>query len=101
MFLQNLVLDPFSVLILSPGTYKITFMVNILSSGAVALTINGLVKPENTYKSNASNQQCIGFLILSLQFGDIIGLRHVNDSNAVTLTDNINASLLMESLNIT
>lgn len=84
--------------VLSPGTYKITFLVLTVSSGAVALVINDELLLENTYEISAANQQIQGFLIEDFEIGDHFGIYHVNDTNAFMLAEPINASVIIEKL---
>lgn len=95
-----------AIVIVSAGTYNISFSVSSTAPNQFALYLNGSPVAGGTYGSGSGTQQNNGSVILSLLPGDIVTLRNHSSTGAVTLQTlaggtqpNVNASVLMMKLN--
>lgn len=88
---------PGSVVILSAGFYKVTFLVRALFAGSIALAVNGEWGYETMFPIQDTNTMTQGFVMLNLGVGDSLSL-FVNGTTLLSLANVITSSLLLEKL---
>lgn len=79
------------------GIYKIQILISTSTQAPFAMVLNGLELVGGTFEALVSSQNVNGFIILSIQVGDVFRIKNIS-TQTVTLQDPVNASVLIEKL---
>lgn len=88
---------PGTMVVLSAGFYKVTFLVRALFPGTVALAVNGQWNYDTMFEICDTNTQTQGFAMLNLDIGDTLSL-YINGTNLLSLANIITSCFLLEKL---